>query len=411
MPELHGPDFALRIALVDNPIFETSYGRSILNALAKNRRMRNSLVVCYVPSNFERNPTPQMLRVWSSHSFFIQIPLAAFRDKIDIVHFQFETNMFGGFSWTLLTPVCLLLIRILRKKVVVTHHAPIGLDQLQDQHFIMALPPPLRRLPVCLLRLSLPVFYFLMGRLSDANFVHSRGSVLTLTRDYLFPQAKVGIVPHGVENAIDYGNLPAWLAESNKTKRIILVPGRIAPRKDFITLINAYQKVSLILNDTLLVVVGKKSDPAIATHLEKSVVEKNLFDCCIIHYDVDDATLHALYEIAEVVLLPYLVALGASGPMTLAIQHLKPVIAPKVGWFATEFTDGVDIIHYELGNVDDLMDKIVSALTNKAETTRIVANLERLRSSWSWEKVADLTADLYFRVSEPETGRIYGDPS
>ena len=98
-------------------------------------------------------------------------------------------------------------------------------------------------------------------------------------------------------------------------------------------------------------------------------------------------------------MLPYIISISASGPLTLAIQFRKPIIATKTEFFDEVLADGYDAILTQPGNSVDLANKIVQIIKDRNLRFRLSQNIEYKADKYSWKKIAKLTVDLYAHVA------------
>ena len=106
-------DTFLRIAIVDRFPYNNWYSCSLGKALSRTLKGKG-VVFLYAP----KNSTPKRVGyciyqcVWSTHLYPIQIIKQAIRDKVKIIHIQFEFITFGEFYRSILMLPLIVLLRL-----------------------------------------------------------------------------------------------------------------------------------------------------------------------------------------------------------------------------------------------------------------------------------------------------------
>jgi glycosyltransferase involved in cell wall biosynthesis len=72
--------------------------------------------------------------------------------------------------------------------------------------------------------------------------------------------------------------------------------------------------------------------------------------------------------------------------------HGRPMICSNIGGMAEKITDGIDGLHFRVGSSEDLVDRMVEALSDPSLWDRLRAGISR---PISYEECAQAHLDLY----------------
>lgn len=165
----------------------------------------------------------------------------------------------------------------------------------------------------------------------------------------------------------------------------LLAVGRITPEKGFDYLIRALD--SLETAPTLVIAGGADHSPAYLRELKKLDTRGRV----IFTGNLTHAPLNELYASAGAFILP---SLNEGFPMVMleAMSHSLPVFASRLP--ATDIPQLDDADRFTPADVEDLRD-ILSTRLPQFMGTRRKYDL----SSYDWDRIASLTADVYRRVA------------
>jgi glycosyltransferase involved in cell wall biosynthesis len=372
----------IRLAIIDDSSrYVQQFTEAISNVLKDTKEGK---VTLYLPKSavFGKTPTSTFAlncskRVWSSFFYPQQILRAIIADRINVVHIQLEMNTFGHPITILLFPSLLLGLRILHVKVILTVHAvfPRGDKERYSEPFLSSTA----------VSLFLICFYKFIGSFSSRIIVHS-----SVFRHWLIEYGlnfdQVQVIPHGVtfcsssRNGVEY---------SQGKEKIILCFGVLSPRKGLELLIQAFQIVSKKHSDTTLILAGHepryfKGYKLILQNLTKKlgIDERVRFVDTVPEQDIE-----ALFVKAKLVVLPYTYSISASGPLTIALQYAKPIIAANTQFFKTELTDGLNCVLVN-NNSEDLALAIIRLIENRELCKKISRGAKELSELHSWNIIA-----------------------
>ncbi len=293
----------------------------------------------------------------------VTFPLALVREQIDVVHVQY-----------IAPPIC-------PARIVVTVH-DISYERY-PQFFTPAAVTQLRALVPLTIRHAATV-------LTVSEF--SRQDII---RRYRVPSEKV-VVAHGSADPMfqpihDVARLAAVREKYGTGERFILCVGNLQPRKNLVTLINAYVRLRQA-NATRhkLVLVGGRSwlyDDIFAAARDSGYADEFVFTGF-----VTDDDLVALYNAAELFVYPSLFE-GFGAPPLEAMACGAPVVTtntssiPEVVGDAALLVDPLD--------VDGLARAMTTALSNPALRAQLSIRGRERASAFSWDAAARTILKVY----------------
>lgn len=390
-----------RIAMVTTLMPETHYSRYLIEALLDKLQEKVSLRIY---SNREDEVTglekADINRCWLQNFLYpVQIAKQAVKDKVRIVHLQHEFNMYGGRATAILFPILILLLKLSRRKVIVTIHAVVPRSEI-DSNFLEMFSKMKNKLMVIMLKIVLFYVYTITSWLSDFIIVHSNHLRSILASDYKANAEKILVIPHGVPardtSARAQEINTAWWRRV-KDKRIILYFGYVVKRKGLEYLIHAFERASKKHLDYVLVIAGgslRGHEDYVAT-LTRLVAEKELSDKIVFTSFVTEMELQELLLLSKFVVLPALYSISASGPLAQAIAFHKPVITVDLGTFREEVVDGVEGLLYPPWDAQSLEDAMLKLMQNRDLLNKMSENMKAKAEERSWANIALRTSRVY----------------
>jgi glycosyltransferase involved in cell wall biosynthesis len=330
--------------------------------------------------------------VWTPRLYPFQIIRHCINDHVGIVHIQFEFVTFG-IPNSILTCVLLVLCRIARIKSVVTLHGPIFPRDVPED-VIAGLLPSRSRIPVGLAKVYASSLYNMFSKLASVLVVHSK----------IFGQwlGQAGIdnwqvIPHGVpetpmQPSVGNTGIPA--------RNTVLFFGNVSPRKGIENLIRAFKPLA-IKDPTVTLIIAGSAPPRYQEYLaslKKLVEEEGIAARVIFAGHVDGQTTDYLYREANVVVVPYLFSISASGPLALALSYSKPIVASTTEYFTELLGDSSGALLVAPGDTGALSEAIERILSSENLRDKLAHNVSALKTQRSWKNVAMATLDLYRRI-------------
>jgi len=336
-------------------------------------------------------------RIWTNYLYPFQILREARKFNPDVIHIQFEYSGIQGIgstTSTILLPLMLLFFKLFNFKTLITLHAVLSKEDIKKNIESLRI-----KIPAPVLFNLLKVFTKIVSYLSNSMIIHLNSMMDSLHRDYSIPLNKLQVIEHGVE--VKEPKIDSKIYENYRDQYkdydTILFFGVLSPRKGIEILLEAFSKISKINDKLVLVIAGGES-------VNYKGYAKELFSLCkklklnenvIFTGTLSDDEIHSLFKLAKIVVFPYKIMPVASGAMSWAMQHKKPVIATKTEFFKECFEDGKDIKLVDVDNELSLSNAI-SLLIDKEELRQNLSEeLFKRAQLNSWENVAKKHLKVY----------------
>ncbi|RPI27977.1 MAG: glycosyltransferase [Acidobacteria bacterium] len=337
----------------------------------------------------------KIVRCWEPGLFaWLHILRKVKADRPDLVHVQHEIFQFGKGFAAFGPPLMILLFKILRIPTVVTLHSVPPLQKI-DRSFMKAYRV---NAPPILARILFWSTIWPIATLADRLVVHAEEFVDSLKGPYHVPrlQGRTTVIPLGVESVSrGLGAQEAKERLSVAGKSAILFFGNLTGYKGLEMLIDSMGLLKQDFPHLTLIVAGADT-PGIQVAGDRpySVILKERAER--VGADIrftgfvreSDVQLH--FSAADLVVLPYTIALSSSGPFSLALAYERPFIASTAlgGIVASE-----DVLFEP--SAAALADKIRRFMTDPGFREQMKAHSERLRQERSLARVAEQTFALY----------------
>jgi glycosyltransferase involved in cell wall biosynthesis len=394
----------IRIAIVDRLPSTTWYSWSLAKELARLLEEKG-LLFFYGPKvqkckEIKVRSNCIYKAVWSPYFYPFQIVSQAIKDHIKILHIQFEFVTFGPFHVSPLIIFLLLILKLLRIKTVVTLHGPIFPKNVR-KGVISGLMPSFAKLPEFLLSLYIWFIYWLISRLASAIIVHANVFKKWLAEHGIH---NCFVIPHGVH--VDFlHNVPVAFNEGGSAcEKIVLFFGVLSPRKGLETLLQAFSIVINALPNVRLVIAG--DEPAYYRGYKRELEDmaKRLGISGKVSFlgRISDEEVEGLFHQADLVVLPYLFSVSASGPLSLAMAYGKPVIVSRTEFFEEVLGNQCTLLFFPPRDYKTLAQRITEVLSIKEYAEQISRKLKEKALELSWKKIALFTLELYKKLLNKE---------
>jgi glycosyltransferase involved in cell wall biosynthesis len=208
-------------------------------------------------------------------------------------------------------------------------------------------------------------------------------------------------VPYGIDddNTIDYTK-QNYYSRLLSNKRAVLYFGSVSPRKDIEGLIRAFGKFLQSHPNYFLLIAGN-STPEFRwydEHLKNVANDLGLNDNVLFLGFVSDSAIHALYSLADFLVLPYLYGFeGPSGPLAFAVQHAVPVIGTDVGHLREEVHNHEEGLLVPVGDQIALCKAMITLADNPQMRQYLSKNIRKKEKGALWRDVA---AETYFEYKK-----------
>lgn len=309
--------------------------------------------------------------------------------NIKIVHIQHEFNLFGG-SRTILKYLTLLKkLKKLGKKVIVTYHGVVA-QKIINGNFNKVNQ---LGLPNFVIKKVFKYVYKKSSKHIDISIVHEEYFKETLIKDYGFKDNQIFVIPHGVESNLK--SIPRDKARKElnipENKKVLLFFGFLAGYKGVDLLVETFNQLE---GDYLLILAGGKpkrveKDKKYNKWYEKfnNSIKDN--PNVISTGFVEDDKITAYFSAADVLILPYLYMLSASGPMNFSMAYELPFLA----------SDAFDEVWSRIlpeaifkRDSQSLKNSIIQFFENKNKFQKDITLLKNQRS---WKNVANKTQEVW----------------
>ncbi|MFV1916988.1 MAG: glycosyltransferase [Patescibacteria group bacterium] len=312
-------------------------------------------------------------------------------DKPKQVLVQFEFSMLGSFVHSALLPFILLLIKFFGKSVTVMMHQVVG-DLARLGRHLNLNKDSLKKV---ILNKGLRLFYYFVGKFSDAIIVHEERLKETLSE--WVDLGKISVVSHGLyleRQKKGRDEIRKSLGLKNNDFALLMF-GYITWYKGTDWIINKVKEIVKKhpeLRLKLIVAGGKsatlKNKSHYKTFLRKveNLVEKDNKQILMTGF-VPDADVAKYYTAADLVVLPYRAMMSASGPLSFALRFNKPYLVSEALSYAFKNPD----VRFVLSRLNlDSRDFVFSLQKNDFEEkiTQIVKDRKILK------RIGGVTSDL-----------------
>jgi glycosyltransferase involved in cell wall biosynthesis len=201
---------------------------------------------------------------------------------------------------------------------------------------------------------------------------------------------RLAVLPHGLLGTRANGEAPPKAATPEGSLTFLLF-GKIKPYKGLDLLIEAFARLP---PGARLRVVGKPYMDLAS--VEARIAQLGLGERIAIEPGfVRDEDVPLLFDAGTVVVFPYR-EIEASGVLSLAITHGRPILASRLGAFAETVTDGVHGLLVEPGDIAALSEAMSRFLADRAFTAACASAVRRLSDLVpDWQEIARLTVAVY----------------
>ncbi len=314
------------------------YTQILTNSLTGNSELEVYVAAEKDPANKKLKNCGTVYPLWEKGPlFFLPILKKISLIKPDIVHIQHEFMMYGGPLSSITFILFILLLKFFRFPVVVTIHAVLDLDNLNDDFIsafhlrsFLARPFFLKRFFSMILRS--------IGWMADGIVCHTEHAVTLLDRQYRVSEKKVTVIP---------ACIPEKRVHNESPENYFLYFGYITPRKGLETVISAFSDFQKKYTDYRFILAGG-TIPGQEAYVE--TIKKRVTSYPAIEFRgeiTDESELDSLYEKAYAVINPAKINVGSSGPLYQARGYHSCILASDVDHLKE------DITHLENGMLVD----------------------------------------------------------
>jgi len=359
----------------------SEYAKNLVTELANRPTIDQlNLLTDQITNSKEKSPENTKIkiqRVWKQNHplSILSVMIQILKLKPDVVHFSIGFQIFGKGRIANFTGLSLVfLCRLCGLKVIVLLH---NLGEIVD-----------------LKKVNLkPSFTNKTGILVATRLILSASRVVVMVKsyaDYLrkhYNNKGILFIPHGSQGnnciSIDPG------------EKVVLMFGHMGPSKGLPTMLSAFEKITKERNDVQLVIAGA-NHPNFPGYLDEFI--KNAPSKVVFTGYVPEEDLYRVFSIADVVVTPYLIALGTSGVFHLACGFGKPVVSSDLPEMREMVADGASALLVPCGDADALKTAILKVLTNKEAAAKMCKQNLKFAQKESWSIVAQAYEEVYLEL-------------
>ena len=378
-----------------------SYSLSLVKALMSHSEI-HVIVLSSMDYHEEDSPNISAMKVWTRNS--VKYPFSISKEiakhEVNLVHIQHEYALYGSPFYGGLFPILLLILKLMRKKVIVTMHSVVLRSSLNSEFFGRY---GAGRGLAAFKRIFVFGVTKSIGYLSNNIIVHQEIAKGELSTQYGVNSSKIHVIPHGVES---YGKV----LDTAYAKKKLNIQGRTVFYFGFLRrdrgIEYALEAMKIIIKkhpDVKLIIAGKAhmfsffEGEAYVNRLKNLTRELGLSKNVIfINRYISEQELPLYFSSADLFVLPYTEEgiIGASGVMSKILHFGKPIIFTRVYRFSELWNlDSMPIAEPE--NSGSLANVITRLLESAPLRERVGKELGELAIKESWDNVADKTLSLY----------------
>jgi glycosyltransferase involved in cell wall biosynthesis len=295
--------------------------------------------------------------------------------KPDVVHFNVHFQSYGrkrlaNFAGLSLVFLC----RLLGLKVMASVH---NFGEKVDLEKVRLKPSLLNR----------------AGILVATKMILSASTVVVTVRSYTdYLRKRYG---HKGVLYIPHGTMVNDCSPNDPDEKVLLMFGHMGPSKGLPIMLKAFEELMKEINDVKLVVAGS-SHPNFPNYLE-AFVKTTIPKVTFLGY-VHGEDLAQVFDMADIVILPYLTATGTSGVFHLACGNGKPIVSSDLPEIRELIAEGASAILVPPGDVGALKNAILKVLFNEAILAKMSEQNFMFAQREQWSIVAEAYEKAYLEL-------------
>jgi glycosyltransferase involved in cell wall biosynthesis len=403
--EIEVLSMTFKIALVSTfpPLKEgiATYSLSLVKALVKRNEI-HIIVLSSMNYDEKNNPNVSVMKAWTRNSikYPVSISRKVAKHEVNLVHIQHEYALYGSPFYSGLFPILLLILKLMRKKVIVTMHSVILRSSLNSEFFRKygagkSLATFKKLLVIGVTKL--------IGCLSDGIIVHQEIAKKELSSQYGIDSSKVHVIPHGVESYDNVLDTAYAKKKLNIQGLVVLCFGFLKRGKGIEYVIEALEIVIKKHPDVKLIIAGGAHlfsifESATYANRLKDLTKERGLNKNVIFVDryIPEQELPLYFSSADIFVLPYAEdgILSASGVMSKILYFGKPIIFARVYRFS-ELWNLDSMLITEPENSGSLANVMMRLLESPPLREEVGKELGELAIKESWDNVANKTLSLY----------------
>ena len=189
----------------------------------------------------------------------------------------------------------------------------------------------------------------IFGFLLDGYIVNSESAAHTLSK---LKRKNISLIYNGIDN-IKRSNL------NKSNKKYIVTVANLSPRKGYEDYLRAIEIIIKKVPDTQFLFLGKDN---LNGRIQQLILDKKLEKS--IHYMGFQEKIEDFLDDSVLFVLPSLYGEGCPTSILEAFSFSLPVVAYQIDGIPELVTNGVDGLLYDVGNIDELAEGIISLLSD-----------------------------------------------
>jgi glycosyltransferase involved in cell wall biosynthesis len=359
----------------------SEYAQNLVTELAIRPAIDQITVLTDQASNqkeqLPENSKIKVVRIWKQDNplSILGVMVQILKIKPNIVHFSIGFQSFGKSRISNFAGLSLIfLCRVCRLKVLVLLHNLASLVDLEKVK-------------------QKPTFTNKAGIVVATKLILSGTRVVVMVKyyaDYLkkhYNNQGILFIPHG--------SMSHNCSTIDPPEKVVLLFGHIGPFKGLPTLLSSFEKITKERSDVQLVVAGT-SHPNFPGYLDEFI--KKAPSKVVFTGYVREKDLCKVFEMADVVVTPYLLATGTSGVFHLACGFGKPVVSSDLPEIRELLADGASAILVPPDNAEALKDAILEVLNNKEVATRMAEQNLKFAQKERLNNIAKIYEETYIEL-------------
>lgn len=265
-----------------------------------------------------------------------QILFATLRDPVDVLHLEYDVYLYGGVVAALLLPLVLRILGLRGTQIVTTLHGVVSRrvvtrEMLRENGFVL----PYSRIG----RAGFTTIYRLFDWASDRIVVLEVELANILEADYGVPRAKMSVCPLPLMHDRDRPDVAQARRRCGISEgKVVVFFGYASYYKGIDLLIDAFARARQQLPDLALHVIAGRHPRLSGNPRYESFYEalraKAAAGGARMYDFIPEPQLADFLAAADVVVLPYTAAYGASAALNAVLAARKPVLVSRLVRFA-----------------------------------------------------------------------------
>jgi glycosyltransferase involved in cell wall biosynthesis len=332
----------------------------------------------------------KVLNAWRYNKVFsaIRVFLEVLKEKIDIAQFHHEYLLYGSpIKCALFTILLSFLLKIANKRLIVMLHSVIPRSAITKD---FTAKYGLSKVPTFIISSAVTFLTKFICFMAYKIIVYTDLAKYELCNSYGIPKEKVIVIPHGTPEAVIVEKAKEKLGLSGK--KVLTFFGFLRPQKGLEPLAEATLHAKTTIPNLVLLVVGGRHA---RLPYVNSILDRYSRHFIILTGYVPEEDLPLYFSATDAFIFPYEDnILSASGAMYRVLGYGKPIIvtnAPKF-YECKKFNAGLIV---PLGDLNALVNAIISALKDDNSTHPIRRNILRFYRKRRWSRITMKFIKLY----------------